>query len=757
MRITRPLAKAAVAALVVTSAFGLVGSSAVTAAPSAEPSLVWLEGELNDGGGSLFFAPFPGFPPTVDWGLTIDAILALNASGKGADPATTSSLDALAAHINDYITGDGFGDPGSVFAGQVGKAMLAALVEGANIHSFGGVDLEALSRSTVTPAGVFAGRFANISAFPDFSNGFGQAFNILALARTPDGVPQSAVDFMLAQQCPGGGFRLFYDAATPADSTRGCASDDEADTDTTALTLEALLTLTPGTTSSAAIARAAAFLIGQQDPVTGGIGGAGPTANPNTNSSGLGAQALAAAGFDDEAARARDFVVSMQLDSARTSGTPAAGDEGAIALNQGELDDALINGIGPAVRAEWQRATTQGVLAFGAAPFAVPRADVVPVQSARLLDTRPGEPTVDGKQAGSGLVPAGSTLVLNVAGRGGVPADAAAVVLNVTAAGGQGNGFVTAFPCDAGRPAASSLNFTAGVEITNQVVTGMAADGTVCLFVGANAVNLIADVGGFFPSASGYQPLTPARVLDTRAGQSTADGQALGAGPVNAGATLTLKVAGRGGVPADGGAAVLNVTATGAAGSGFVTVYPCDSPQPLASSLNFRSSTSVANTVVTNLSATGTVCLFVGGSGPVDLVTDVVGVFPAGSGYHPLTPARVLDTRPGESTVDGKQLGAGASAPGSTLALPVAGRGGVPATATSVVLNVTVDGASGSGFVTVHPCDGPLPLASNLNFVAGASAANGSVVPLAADGTVCLFVGGSSPVHLIVDVGGYFG
>jgi len=117
----------------------------------------------------------------------------------------------------------------------------------------------------------------------------------------------------------------------------------------------------------------------------------------------------------------------------------------------------------------------------------------------------------------------------------------------------------------------------------------------------------------------------------------------------------------------------------------------------------------------------------------------------------------VLDTRPGESTVDGEQLGAGASAPGSTLALPVAGRGGVPATATSVVLNVTVDGASGSGFVTVHPCDGPLPLASNLNFVAGVPAANGSVVPLAADGTVCLFVGGSSPVHLVVDVGGYFG
>src|SRR4029079_160291 len=51
MRIPRPLAKAAVAALVVTSAFGLVGSSAVTAAPvvpSAGPALSWLRGALND-------------------------------------------------------------------------------------------------------------------------------------------------------------------------------------------------------------------------------------------------------------------------------------------------------------------------------------------------------------------------------------------------------------------------------------------------------------------------------------------------------------------------------------------------------------------------------------------------------------------------------------------------------------------------------------------------------------------------------------
>ena len=43
--------------------------------------------------------------------------------------------------------------------------------------------------------------------------------------------------------------------------------------------------------------------------------------------------------------------------------------------------------------------------------------------------------------------------------------------------------------------------------------------------------------------------------------------------------------------------------------------------------------------------------------------------------------------------------------------------------AAAVVLNVTVTGAQGSGFVTVFPCGEALPTASNLNFVAGCDGA----------------------------------
>jgi hypothetical protein len=751
MRITRHLATFAIAAIATTSVAGLVAPRSVSAAPSAESALVWLEGELNDNGGSL---PFSFDPTLPDWGLTIDAILALNNGGRGTGAAAAATT-ALAAAINDYITGESFGDVGSHYAGPIGKAMLAATLQGADVHTFGGVDLEALSRAAIQPSGTHQGRFSDVSNFGDFSNGFGQALNILALSYTAAGVPANAADFLLAQQCPAGGFRLYYDAADPLNSTRGCESDAEADTDATALAVDAMLVLAPSATTSAALHDATTWLIELQDPATGGFPGTGLTADPNSNTTGLAVQALEAAGFADAAAAGRAYVGTLQLTADNTAGTPAVGEEGAIALNPGAFNDARTIGITPAGRGLWQRATAQAVLAFAPAPFAPPRADVVPVVPARLLDTRTGQTTIDGAQAGTGPTAAGSTLVLQVTGRGGVPADAAAAVLNITADNAQGPGYVTAYACDAPRPLASSLNFVAGTPVPNAVITNLSASGTVCLFVAEKAVNLIADVGGYFPNSTGYRGLTPARLLDTRSGQATIDGAQMGAGQSAASSILTLPIAGRGGVPADADAVVLNVTVDGAKGAGYVTVYACDAPQPVASNVNFADSAPIANAVITKLSATGTVCLFVSGNS-TDLIADVGGYFPRASGYNALTPARLLDTRAGQSTIDGAQLGSGPVGAGSTLVLPIAGRGGVPADATSVVLNVTADGGQGAGFVTVYACDAAQPAASNLNFVTGIPSANAAITALSATGTVCLFVAVNA-VNLVADVSGYFG
>src|ERR1700692_4901979 len=87
-------------------------------------------------------------------------------------------------------------------------------------------------------------------------------------------------------------------------------------------------------------------------------------------------------------------------------------------------------------------------------------------------------------------------------------------------------------------------------------------------------------------------------------------------------------------------------------------------------------------------------------------------------------------------------------------ALTVAGRGGVPVDAEAVVLNVTVTEALGPGFVTVYPCGSERPTASNLNYVVGSTMPNAVIAKVGANGQVCLYT--LAPVHLIVDVNGYF-
>jgi hypothetical protein len=88
---------------------------------------------------------------------------------------------------------------------------------------------------------------------------------------------------------------------------------------------------------------------------------------------------------------------------------------------------------------------------------------------------------------------------LLVGGVNGVPVDAAAVVLNVTAVGAGGAGFVTVFPCGGSRPTASNLNFVGGQTVPNLVVSKLGVGGKVCVFSQVG-VDLVADLQGWFPA-----------------------------------------------------------------------------------------------------------------------------------------------------------------------------------------------------------------------------------------------------------------
>jgi hypothetical protein len=126
---------------------------------------------------------------------------------------------------------------------------------------------------------------------------------------------------------------------------------------------------------------------------------------------------------------------------------------------------------------------------------------------------------------------------------------------------------------------------------------------------------------------------------------------------------------------------------------------------------------------------------------------------PAGF-FHSLTPCRLVDTR----ATSGPEAGAPPLGAGETRVVATAAKCGVPASARSLSVNLTVTGPSGEGFLTLYPADATsLPLASSINFRAGETRANNAVILLAGDGTgVKVFNGSLGAAHLIIDVNGWF-
>jgi hypothetical protein len=366
---------------------------------------------------------------------------------------------------------------------------------------------------------------------------------------------------------------------------------------------------------------------------------------------------------------------------------------------------------------------------------------LVPLAPARVLDTRSGLGAPRARVAPRGRV------VLQVTGRGGVPASGvSAVVLNVTLAGATGAGFVQVYPTGRGTEGASSnLNAHAGQTLANLVTTPVGHDGKVTLYSSGGG-HLVADVTGYYApsgatSQGRFQPLAPQRLLDTRTGPLPA-----------AGSSLKLQVAGRGGVPSSGASAVmLAVTATRAVRTGYVQVVPTGGSTAIGSSsnLNVVAGQTVANLVVVPVGRDGTVTLHT--SGGTHLLADVAG-WVTGAGapsattglFVALEPTRVLDTRLATAPRDG----------GSVALRPLALMG-VRGGASAVVLNVTGTRSTAAGFVQVLPTgSAEVGGSSNLNLErAGQTVAAAAIGGLGAGEQVSLYTARST--DLLADVSGY--
>jgi len=365
----------------------------------------------------------------------------------------------------------------------------------------------------------------------------------------------------------------------------------------------------------------------------------------------------------------------------------------------------------------------------------------VSLSPVRVFDTR------DGTGGRVGPLGPNETWSFAQAGQFGVPADASAVVWNLTSVESTTPSYVTVWPAGTERPNASNLNPVPERAIPNLVVSQLGPSGAISLYNYAGTVHLVADLVGYFVPSSNLRlrSLNPARLLDTRDGTGVAT-----AGPAAGGQTIELKVTERGEVPANAKAVVLNVAVTEPTTSSFLTVWPTGQPKPLASSVNLLAGQTVPNMVICRVGEGGKVSIF-NNEGSTHIVADVLAAFAdnAPGRFVALQPGRVLDTRSG--------IGAPQGPVGQTpVLLRLTGARGVPNSGvSSVLLNITVVAPTIPMFLTVYPAGGERPLASNLNAVAGQVVPNMVIARLGADGSVAIFNSGGV-TDLVADVMGYF-
>jgi hypothetical protein len=248
----------------------------------------------------------------------------------------------------------------------------------------------------------------------------------------------------------------------------------------------------------------------------------------------------------------------------------------------------------------------------------------------------------------------------------------------------------------------------------------------------------VVDVSGAFAPADAadagrFVPLTPTRLLDTRATARPAPAS-------------TVTVARPAGVPADAIALAVGITTTESLGPGYFTAYAAGSSRPTASVLNTTGAgQTVAATAIVPISAAGFSVFTQAGD---HVIVDVFGWFTGASAsesadglFVPATPTRVLDTRDGGTPVyTNGSVATGASTVTDT-------------SVSAVVANFTATQSRGAGFVTAFPTGTARPGVSSLNYVAGQSVANMAIVPASTAGVSAY---ANRTTHLVVDVTGWF-
>lgn len=260
-----------------------------------------------------------------------------------------------------------------------------------------------------------------------------------------------------------------------------------------------------------------------------------------------------------------------------------------------------------------------------------------------------------------------------------------------------------------------------------------------------------------------FVPITPCRVIDTRAGFQPLGGFK-GLLPDGApGVKFTIK--GRCGVPASAAAVALNMTATDTNLGGWVAMFPGNQLWSGISNINFVQGDFIANGAIVPLGPSLTLDLSAmsaysgAGATGANLIADVTGYFVAIGGlkFYAITPCRVVDTQTGLGGFTGMLPN---GLPGTKFTVKNAAPCNIPIDAAAIAVNATAVQTQSQGFLALFPGSAAWPGVSNLNFFGNDTIANGAIVPLSPgvlnDLTVLAQYTGTPGAFLQLDLTGYF-
>jgi hypothetical protein len=244
-----------------------------------------------------------------------------------------------------------------------------------------------------------------------------------------------------------------------------------------------------------------------------------------------------------------------------------------------------------------------------------------PVSPCRVADTR--NPT--GPFGGPSMT-ASQVRSFGIANQAcGIPSNAQAYSLNMTAVPSGALAFLTTWPAGQNQPFVSTLNASTGTVTANAAIVPAGVNGAISVYV-THPTDLIIDINGYFaaPGSVGellFYPVNPCRVSDTRNAVGPLGGPVMSS-MLSRGYPITSSGCG---LPSTAEAYSLNATVVPGGALAFLTLWPTGQGQPFVSTLNALDGSVVSNAAIVPAGAGGSVSAYV--TNITDLILDTNGYF----------------------------------------------------------------------------------------------------------------------------------